>query len=358
MGRLPTGARNQITDVPGVRVGHVTLTSQMGYSESVCTGVTAILPRTGQWFDEKATAATHVINGYGKTVGLMQVNELGVIESPILLTNTLSVPAVTQGVIEYMLDADEQLGNEKGSINVVVGECNDGYLNDLRGLHVRSQHAREAIETALRTTDVGEGSVGAGAGMRCFGWKGGIGTASRRVSGQSQNYTIGALVLTNFGDAEDLTILGLPIGRFLQPPDSATESLTDGSIMIVLATDLPLDSRQLGRLARRATFGLARTGSIAHHGSGDVVIAFSTAPRVHTSGTEAGLNSLRYDDGPEFSNFFRAVVECTEEAILNSLTMSDTTFGNAGRVVYGLPFGEVVTLLEESTSRLRRCNGH
>lgn len=344
-GVLPVGAQNSIADVPGVRVGHVTLTAAQGDDPAVCTGVTAILPHAGPWFDEKVAAAAHVINGYGKTTGLVQLGELGTLESPILLTNTFGVPAVTEGVLRYMMQGDPAIGDTKGSLNVVVGECNDGYLNDLRRLSVRPQHATEAIARALTSETVEEGSVGAGTGMRCFGWKGGIGTASRLLDIAQETFCVGALVLTNFGDPADLTILGYPVGRHVRPPADAQESPSgkpDGSIIIVIATDAPLDARQLGRLAKRGSFGLARTGSIAHHGSGDIALAFSTADHTR-SGSIVERPSLV--DEHLLSLLFRGVVESTEEAILNSLTMAQTTTGRLGRTVQALPLDMVVKLL-------------
>lgn len=379
VGTLPTGAHNHISDVPGVRVGHVTLDPSAGFPPSIHTGVTAVLPHPGNWFTEKVCATAHVINGFGKTTGLVQVMELGELESPILLTNTFSVPAVTEGAIRYMLGRNADIGNGAGSLNVVVGECNDSYLNDMRGLHVRPEHASAAIQAALSAPSLAEGCVGAGAGMRCFGWKGGIGSASRVVTfdlpdeaavsadhrpgrtdgGETAGArrsatgpmkgTIGVLVLTNFGVPEDLTILGRPVGKALRPPVQPKPSeQPDGSVMVVLATDLPFTVDQLQRLCKRVAFGLARTGSIAHHGSGDVVIAFSTTARRPMVGrSDRLLYALR--EGEMLSRCFRAVVEATEEAVFNSLCAAVTTVGREGRVATALPMDKVQHLLQRTT---------
>ncbi|KEQ21929.1 DmpA family aminopeptidase [Paenibacillus tyrfis] len=347
VGKLPTGQLNSITDVPGVSVGHVTLNEDRP-DACVRTGVTAILPHPGDWFREKTVAAAHVINGFGKTAGLVQVDELGVIESPIMLTNTFGVPAVTEGTLRYMLAQDDGIGDRDGSLNVVTGECNDSLLNDMRGLHVRPEHAMEAIRQGWAATDrrVLEGAVGAGTGMVCFGYKGGIGTSSRQVEVDGAIYHFGVLVLTNFGLGEDLTILGKPVGESLRAkPEEARDN--DGSILIVVGTDLPMDARQLKRIARRAGFGLARTGSIAHHGSGDIVIAFSNGNRIpHTPAS--GVLELRVvrEDGRLMSDCFRAVTEATEEAIYNSLFMAETTSGRQGRTIAALPVEEVLAVLE------------
>ncbi|WP_282942687.1 P1 family peptidase [Paenibacillus sp. RC67] len=344
VGKLPTGKHNSITDVPGVAVGHVTLKMDL-QGTNVRTGVTAILPHQGNPFRDKVVAATHVINGFGKTTGLMQVNELGTIESPIMLTNTFSVPAVTEGALQYMMELDEGIGDKDGSLNVVTGECNDKMLNDMRGLHVGPEHAVQAIRQAQSDHPVPEGAVGAGTGMVCFGYKGGIGTSSRRLTVEGHDYHIGVLVLTNYGLGDDLTILGHPVGAFLRQK-TLERGNNDGSIIIVVSTDLPLDARQLQRIAKRASFGLARTGSIAHHGSGDIVIAFSNGNRIpHTPETAfITLKSIR-EDGPLMSECFRATADATEEAIYNSLLMAETTLGRGGSEVHSFPIEEVLSIL-------------
>ena len=324
VGKLPTGEKNCITDVAGVMVGHITLDYPLDESgtEYACTGVTAILPHQGNLFKEKVAAASYVINGFGKTTGLIQVNELGLLESPILLTNTFAVPAVTQGTIEYMLEDNPEIGETTGTINVVVGECNDSYLNSIRLFPVKSEHAIEAIKKASDQR-AEEGAVGAGKGMVCFGFKGGIGSASRIVEG----YTIGCLVLSNFGKEEEFRY-------FRQSQVNGLTETADGSIIIVLATDAPLSDRQLLRLAKRCGIGLGRTGSHYSHGSGDIVIAFSTAQKVaHFTDENTETRIQIREDQPIKNQLFTGAAEATEEAILNSLSQAITTKGRAGRVV-------------------------
>lgn len=339
VGILPTGPTNHLCDVPGVRVGHVTLDRGHGCGNEVCTGVTAILPHGGNWFLDPVPAVAHVINGFGKTTGTVQINELGLLESPIMLTNTFGVPAVTEGVLRYMMQIDAQIG-EGPSMNVVVGECNDSYLNDMRGLHVRPEHASQAINAALENNSYDEGALGAGTGMGCFGWKGGVGSASRILLRPTGNYTIGTLVVSNFGLAQDLQINGIRVGdAFLPPtqrPDVSISSpvVGDGSIMIVIGTDLPFSQIGLLRLAKRAVVGLARTGSYVSHGSGDIVVAFST---VRMRPLEKNLTALTDEDGSLMSDAFRATIESVEESVLNSLAMATTTVGKRGRVLTGFP---------------------
>ncbi|BBW98399.1 P1 family peptidase [Geobacillus sp. FSL W8-0032] len=329
IGTLPTGKRNQITDVSGVRVGHVTVREERDERTVIRTGVTAVLPHGGNWFLEKVPAACFVLNGFGKTAGLVQVEELGTIESPMMLTSTFSVGAVWQGTLEYMMEMTPEIGDTAGSVNIVVGECNDSYLNAARALAVTKAHAKQAIAEAR--VDMEEGAVGAGTGMMCFGWKGGVGSSSRIAGGM---YTVGTLVVSNFGRREEL--------RFVPyvPPSFDERDVPPGSIMMIVATDAPLDARQLKRLAKRAAMGLARTGSHVHHGSGDIVIAFSTAytiPHVADSVHQALLPLVR-DDAPLMNELFQAAVEATEEAIWNSLTMAETTTGRNGRVGEAIPY--------------------
>lgn len=364
VGTLPTGMKNHLSDVPGVSVGHISLHSKTGQTADACTGVTAILPHQDSLFHHKVPAAAHIINGYGKTTGLVQVDELGEIESPILLTNTFGVPAAVEGTLKYMMETHAEIGDTT-SVNVVVGECNDSYLNDMRSLHVRPRHALAALENARNHPSLAEGAVGAGMGMRCFGWKGGIGSSSRIVTNGAHFGHVGVLVLTNFGRPEELVLLGRPVGAVLsaQKPvskvpdlpvegpsnshglESGSSGLVPGSIMIIVATDLPLQSLELKRMAKRAAFGIARTGGIAHHGSGDVVIAFSN----YNDGLQAGKPNWSDRISPEMMNvLFQAVVEATEESILNSLFAAETTVGRLGRVVEELPVHEVVQLLRRS----------
>jgi D-aminopeptidase len=326
IGVFDPGPLNAITDVAGVRVGHRTLIE----GERVRTGVTAIVPHTGNLFQEKTPAAIVVGNGFGKLMGVTQVQELGEIETPILLTNTLAVPQVAEGVLRWTL---AQEGNDEvRSVNAVVGETNDGHLNDIRARIVTYQHAIEAIEQA-RTGVVPEGAVGAGAGTVAFGLKGGIGTSSRRLPDRFAGYTVGAIVQTNFGGL--LTIAGAPLWRQLEsnpfaPPPAPANA---GSIMIVVATDAPLSDRNLERLARRALVGLSRTGATIANGSGDYVIAFSTAPEVRrTVARRAAPARVTELPNDLMTPLFQAVAEATEEAIVNSLLQAQAVRTAQGSV--------------------------
>jgi D-aminopeptidase len=308
------------------------------------TGVTIILPHEGNVFRSKVSAAVHTINGFGKVLGFEQVRELGVLESPIALTNTLNVGLVADALVQVAIRQNPDIGITTSSVNVVVGETNDSYLNDLQGRHVHTEHVLAAIESAS-SGEVIEGAVGAGTGTMCFGWKGGIGTASRVLPIELGGFTLGALVQSNFGSARDLTINGVPVGRALQPPKS--ETLDKGSIMMVLATDAPLDARQLQRLCVRAGVGLARVGSHYGHGSGDFVIGFSTADRVEHEPIElVGNRAVMINEGKVIDGLFRAVVEAIEEAIVNSLFCAQTVMGRDDHVAYALPIDQVLPLVE------------
>lgn len=334
VGRLPIGEKNDITDVPGVLVGHVTIQHELDEAgeEYACTGVTAILPHKDSLFREKVTAASYVINGFGKTTGLVQVNELGVLESPIMLTNTFSVPAITQGTLQYMLDTNEEIGDTTGTINIVVGECNDGHLNSIRRCVVRPEDAREAIRRAS-DAPVEEGAVGAGTGMVAFGYKGGIGSSSRVVTVDDQSFTVGVLVLSNFGNKEEFQGDKLFANSMKEVP--AVNKPEDGSIIIVLGTDAPLSDRQLLRVAKRAGIGLGRTGSHFGNGSGDIVIAFSTAQRIFHQIEDFVESRVQVrEDHPIMNQLFAAAAEATEEAIYNSLSQAVTTKGRKGRTVH------------------------
>nr|WP_260858026.1 P1 family peptidase [Bacillus sp. FJAT-22090] len=332
IGRLPVGEKNCITDVLGVQVGHVTLDYPLEEGEYACTGVTAILPHEGNLFQQKVVGASYVLNGFGKTTGLVQVDELGLIESPIMLTNTFAVPAVTQGTLEYMLEANPEIGDTTGTINIVVGECNDSRLNSIRKLPIEPKHARECILNASSKVSA-EGAVGAGKGMICFGYKGGIGSSSRIVG----KYSIGCLVLSNFGKSEEFQSERYKVNETISVPTFPKPA--DGSIMIVLATDAPLSSRQLKRLAKRCGIGLSRTGNHFSNGSGDVVIAFSPANKVeHFAGESVETRSQLRDDHPVMNELFQGAAEVTEEAILNSLSQAVTTEGRGGNTAYAYPF--------------------
>jgi len=327
------GPLNAITDVEGVRVGHATLIA----GESIRTGVTAILPHGGNLYRDRPAAAIHIFNAYGKLVGGTQVEELGQFETPILLTNTMSVWDAAAALADWML-ALPGMENIR-SINPVVGETNDGRLNDIRGRHVRAEHVRAALEAA-RAGAVEEGSVGAGTGTIAFGWKGGIGTSSRKLPAAAGGYTLGVLVQTNYGGR--LTIDGVPVWREVSP---GSESDADGSCMIVVATDAPLDARQLRRVAARAMHGMARTGSSGSHGSGDYVIAFSTTNRSVPGAPPQPVILLRDDN---LSPLFQAAIEATEEAIYNSLLRATTVRGAGGAVAEAIPIERLREILRRA----------
>jgi D-aminopeptidase len=330
-GVFPSGEHNAITDVKGVAVGHVTLVE----GDAIRTGVTAILPHGGNMFQEKVPGAVYVGNAFGKLAGSTQVNELGDIETPILLTNTLSVGAGVEGVVKYTL---KQAGNEKVvSVNAVVGETNDSGLNDIRAMRVRPEDVMAAIANA-KAGPVQQGCVGAGTGTVCFGWKGGIGTASRVVPARYGGYTVGALVQTNFGG--QLVMNGYPAGMALGRKIYSA----DGSCMIVVATDAPLGHRNLYRLAKRAVFGLARTGSAYSNGSGDFAIAFSTAMENRVGFGQAGAEARKDLANDSVSPLFEAVLEAVEEAVYGSLLHATTTTGN-GRTIEALPLDKLGALL-------------
>src|SRR5690554_4300307 len=274
IGLLPTGKNNMITDVPGVTVGHATINSP----EEIKTGITAVLPHRGNLFKEKVIAASYVFNGFGKTVGLIQVNELGTIETPIILTNTLSIGVVTDGLIAYMLEQTAEIGDETGTVNPLVLECNDGYLNNIRNIALKKEDVYKAIKSA--DTIFAQGSIGAGTGMRCLGFKGGIGSASRILKIKNETYTLGVLVNSNFqgNSSSELIIKGRHLGKLINKKPSNDH--IQGSIVVIIATDLPLSSLQLKRIAKRAEIGIGNTGGYAASGSGDIIIAFSVANKI------------------------------------------------------------------------------
>lgn len=361
IGILPTGALNSITDVAGVTVGHTTIIK----GENIRTGVTAVLAHGGNLFQEKVPGTVFVGNGFGKLVGSTQVNELGEIETPILLTSTLAVPKTADFLIDHMLGLP---GNENvQSINPLVAETNDGFLNDIRGRHISREDVINAIRNA-RSVPVDEGSVGAGTGTVAFGWKGGIGTSSRKLPASLGGYTVGVLVQSNFGGvlSIDGSPVGLELGKYylkdavsIQKPGreqgrnsratgeaakSGGSDLADGSIIIVIATDAPLDWRQLHRLAERAMSGLARTGSSMTNGSGDYAIAFSTQNRISASDKVRNIQILGND---AMSPLFQAVIEATEEAIYNSLFRATTVTGKLKRTVEALPLEPTLNILRK-----------
>lgn len=346
-GILKTGANNAITDVAGVKVGHVTLEQ----GDSIRTGATAILPHGGNIYQNKVPAAAVIGNGFGKMMGYSQIHELGEIETPIVLTNTLNVPRAADAILDWTL---KQKGNEDvRSVNTVVGETNDSSLNDIRGRHLTADIIIKAIENA-KTGPVAEGDIGAGKGTVAFGWKGGIGTSSRVLPEELGGYTVGVLVQSNYGGI--LMMDGVPVGEELNQyymQDYVDSDVADGSIMMIVATDAPLSDRNLKRLANRALTGLARTGSSMTNGSGDYVISFTTAENVRRTEERRNANTM-IEDMPNniVSPLFQAVNEATEEAIYNSLLMAQTvTSKNVAdgktRTVHELPIDKVREILKK-----------
>jgi D-aminopeptidase len=311
------GKKNLITDVRGVKVGNVTL--QNG---NVNTGVTVVFPHEGNIFQDKVMASSAVLNGFGKSIGLMQVEELGTIETPIVMTNTLSVGTAATALTKYMLEQNSDIGIKTGTVNCLITECNDGRLNDIRGLHVTEEDVLKAINSP--SEDFEEGAVGSGTGMCCLGLKGGLGSSSRIVDVDGKDYTIGAIVMSNFGSSGNLTIGGDHIGLKIKGIKDIKKD--EGSIIIIIATDIPLSERQLKRVARRAAISLGRTGSYMGNGSGDVAIAFTTANRVpHYSNKDIIETKMFFDDN--IDKVFEASVEAVEEAIISSLYHAKTTVG-------------------------------
>lgn len=367
-GVLPTGDNNSITDVEGVKVGHVTIMKGDGKlvpgKGPIRTGVTAILPHSDNIFANPVEAGVHVINGYGKPTGLEQIKELGRLSSPILLTSTLNVFRVADALIDYVLKDNPEIGINGPSFNPVVLECNDSYLNDLQGRHVRAQHVHRALISAS-SDSVGEGDVGAGTGMTAFGFKGGIGSASRKIKFNSTEFNLGALVLSNFGRREELKINGYPLYQLDQDLVNFHKTGSgDGSVIVILATDIPLNSMQLTRIAARSNIGLGRVGSLADNGSGDFVLAFSTNNQysrndkgkiILNTGDSKGKELLaNLTESSLMKELFQAVVESTEEAVLNSLFMAATVRGRDGHKARGLPGDRVAAALERN--RLCRPN--
>lgn len=339
IGVMEPGSLNAITDVEGVQVGHRTLNE----GDSIRTGATAIIPHQGNIFQQKVPAAVYVGNGFGKLMGSTQIKELGNLETPIILTNTLNVPTAGNALIDYTFRFETN--NNVHSVNPVVGETNDGYLNDIRGRHVSQEDVLAAIDQA-KTGPVEQGNVGAGTGTIAFGFKGGIGTSSRKLSENLGDYTVGVLVQTNFGGV--LQVAGVPVGKELGKyylSDELNET-PDGSCMIVVATDAPLTSRNLERLAKRAMLGLAKTGGIASNGSGDYVIAFSTAESVRVPyQSEDAVQQQKVLRNSAMSPLFMAVNEATEEAIINSLFHAETMTGRDGHTINELPVDAVLKIM-------------
>ena len=315
IGNIPTGKKNNICDVKGVLVGHSTISNDVNH-----TGITTIIPHSGNIFLNKVVGASYVYNGFGKSVGLLQVDELGTIETPIALTNTLSVGKVTDGLISYMINDNPDIGVTTSTVNSLVLECNDGSINQIQNRVLTEQNLFESINNAKE--DFEQGSIGAGTGMKCHGFKGGIGSSSRVIKIDDTEYTIGVLVNSNFGSSngKDLIFKGKKLGELIKNYNNLQEE-DKGSIIVVIATDLPLDNRQLKRIAKRAELGIARTGSYAGNGSGDIMIAFSTANQVKHNPDKQIETVLRMSDNV-INAAFKATVDATEEAILNSMLFS------------------------------------
>lgn len=324
IGVLETGKLNNICDVPGVLVGHYTISNERNK-----TGITTILPHNRNLFKEKVVGGSYVFNGFGKSVGLVQVEELGTIETPIVLTNTLSVGKITDGLIEYMLKDNSDIGRSTSTVNSLVLECNDGSINDIQNRILNEDNLFESIKTA--STDFQQGNVGAGTGMKCHGFKGGIGSSSRIIKFNNKEYTIGVLVNSNFGSSNgsDLIFKGRSMGNLIKDYDLEHEE-DKGSIIVVIGTDLPLDSRQLTRICKRAELGIARTGSYAGNGSGDIMVAFSTVNTV-TNDPKCPIEQIERFSDSYINKVFKAVVDATEEAVLNSMLYSSSVESYNGK---------------------------
>jgi len=350
-GELPTGPKNMLTDVMGVKVGHCTIVKGTGPlipgSGPVRTGVTAILPGPESLYEKPVRAAFFDFNGCGGLSGSLQIEEFGVIDTPIMLTNTMSMGMVSDAVIRYMLRENKGVGVDGDTIIPIVSECDDSHLNDSRGLHVKEEHVLAAIENA--GSIVQEGAVGAGTGMTCYDFKGGIGTSSRLVSTPAGKFTIGSLVLTNHGDWNELRIDGVPVGSLLGPPEKHRSE--KGSVVMVVGTDAPLDGRQLKRVAKRAIMGLAVTGASSQTTSGDIVIAFSTANRYERSKQE-GLVTFNLMQDRDLDVVFRATIDSVAESIVNSLFQAETVEGRDGNISYALPIDRTLAILK-AHGRLR-----
>jgi len=343
VGTLPAGPLNAITDVPGVAVGHCTVSwggpDLPPGSGPARTGVTAVLPHTGDVWHERVVAGAYVANGVGELVGISAIREWGLLETPVLLTNSQSVGAVYDAAVRWMMDRDPRVGIEDAAMPV-VGECDDGFLNDQRGMHVHEEHVRAALDSAA-AGPVAEGCIGAGTGMSCYDFKGGIGTSSRAVSAHGLPFTVGVLALTNFGDRARLTVDGCAVGRLIT--DLLPVEHREGSCIVVLATDAPLTARQCERLAKRCSLGLAATGSIASDGSGEIMLAFSTAHRVpRTSAEPLRFTAVTND---HLWELFAAAVDATAESVLNSLCAARTTVGRGGNTVHELPLDRLTGAL-------------
>lgn len=351
IGVYPPGQFNAITDVQGVRVGHSTIIQGKGAlvpnQGPIRTGVTAILPHSRDLFLEKVTGAVVRINGFGEVTNTQQIDEMGVLEGPLMITNTMNVPRVADAVMDWAFDHSAAMGITTWGISPIVAETSDSYLNDIRGRHVTKAHVYEAIDSA-RDGTVTEGAVGGGTGMICYEFKGGIGTSSRQLPDELGRYTVGVLVQSNFGSRRKLRIDGVPVGRELVDYDERIKRESQGSVIVVIATDAPMSSRQLRRMGTRATFGLARTGTQGGNTSGDFAIAFSTTRNRphHSDAHTLALNQV-VEDTHLINALFDAVVEATEEAVLNSLFQAETMSGRDNRVIYAIPIQETVEIMHK-----------
>ncbi len=347
IGRFSPGKFNAITDVKGVRVGQVTLSSGSGKlvpgKGPVRTGVTAIIPAEGDLWNSKVVAGSFVLNGNGEATGLMWLQESGILETPIALTNTLSVGTVQKGLVDWMLKQHPQIGISDDTLTPVVLECDDSTLNDIRGQHVKTKHVFEALEKASSNM-VEEGAVGAGTGMMSYEFKSGIGTSSRVFTLDNKKYTVGVLVNSNHGQRYNLRVKGTPVGEYIK--DLMPKEYQDGSIIVIVATDAPLDARQLSRLSKRAMLGLARTGAVGYNSSGDIAIAFSNANRIPHYPSKPVLN-LKVLSDFWLVDIFEAVADATEEAVLNSVMAGKTVIGRDGNTVYGIPHDRLKKLLKK-----------
>jgi len=350
IGRYAPGRHNAITDVPGVQVGHSTIIYGSGRLRTgkgpVRTGVTAILPNQGNIFHDRLAGGGFVLNGAGEVSGLTQVLEWGLIETPILLTNTLSVGTCSHGLVRYMVERHPGLGREYDVVIPLVGECDDSWLNDIRGRHVRPDHVYEAIENA-QSGPVQEGNVGGGTGMITCDLKGGIGTSSRKLPASKGGYTVGVIAMSNFGRLHDLRMDGIPVGKLLAPrySEQMKRKPTYGSIIVVVATNAPLISQQLNRLSKRAAIGIGRVGSYAAHQSGEIILSFSTA-NLFSRLSRSRTYSLTFLADSHISPLYEAVIEATEEAILNAICMAEDMYGINNHFAPALPLDEVREILK------------
>lgn len=343
IGRVPAGPLNAITDVPGVRVGHCTISwggPELPHGSGPArTGVTAVFPHAGDLWHERVVAGAFAANGVGEVIGISAIREWGIIETPVMLTNSQSAGAVYDATVRWIADRQPQAGIED-AVMPVVGECDDGFLNDLRGMHVHEEHVRAALDDAAGGV-VAEGCVGAGTGMSCFDFKAGIGTSSRLVTAHGRPWTVGVLALTNFGVRHRLSVDGVPVGREIT--DLMPVENREGSCIVVLATDAPLSARQCGRMAKRCALGLAVTGSYASDGSGEIMVAFTTAHRVpRVTAEPLAVTSVAND---QMTELFEAAVDATAESVLNALTAATTTVGRDGDVAYALPLDRLTEVM-------------